>query len=185
VRNLLKKIITILIIILLVSIICTLFNYIICLPVIFLIGLTIILIIYSTSKKYLIDIFQNEEVSNFRQKTINILCEQSYKIKEKKEKIYVESGSLTATSLYFKQKDNNIEFYRTNTATPTAWILFVIGIFTALIVSIIIGILSETNSKNFAEKTILPLLKNKRCSNCGRSNPYDGRICSYCGKNLL
>ena len=183
-ENLIKITLSVIILTLVISILLFFSGFLICLPIFLLLAFAILIIAYSVYKKYLIGVFPNETVDSFRQKAIQKFQEQGYKVNEKGEKLYVEKGTFTATGLYFKQNDQQVDMYRTNTATPIAWVVFIIGAIFFVIGAIIVGFISESNSKSFAEETILPLLKNKRCSNCGRSIPSDYVVCAYCGKKL-
>ena len=145
--------------------------------------------IYFTSKKHLLDTFPNEEVSAFRNKAVNMFQNEGYKVREKGEKVIIEKGSLTSAGLYFKQNGLQVDVYRFSTATALAWILIAFGIVLMGIVTLIIAVISESNSVNFAEDTLRPLLKghgdsNRRCPNCGRIIPFDSIICPYCGKKF-
>lgn len=155
-------------------------GFLIILPMFLLVVFVILIIFYSVYKRYLIGEFLNEELNSFRQNAIKIFNQQGYKVDDKGEKLYVEKRTFTATGLYFKQNGNQVDVYRTNTATPVAWIVFIIAAFFFLIGAIIVGFISESNSKSFAEEEILPLLKSKVCLKCSRLAPKDASICPYC-----
>jgi hypothetical protein len=183
-ESLIKIILSVSIITLILSILLFFTGFLICLPIFLLLAFSILIIAYSVYKKYILCVFPNEELKSFRQNAINKIQEQGYKINDKGEKLYVEKGTFTATGLYFKQNGNQVDVYRTNTATTVAWIAFILGAIFFLIGAIIVGFISESNSKSFAEETIRPLLNNIRCSNCGRLIPKDSRICPYCAKKF-
>ena len=155
---------------------------IICIPLFLLLVLVIILLYISSNKRYLIGEFQNTEIHSFQENVIQTLKEQGYHLKIKNEKIYIEKGILTATRLIFQQDNQQVNVYRTNAATITAWILFILGVLLFILGAIVVGYISENNSKKFAEEEIIPLLNNKRCDNCGKRIPSDSKICPYCAK---
>jgi hypothetical protein len=161
----------------------------ICLVVLVIFIIAFIFIIIILSKKYLLDSFPNKDASSLRQDAIRKFNNEGFRIKNKGKKLYVEKGTLTATTLYFEQKGNQVDIYRANTATPAAWILIIVGALFFIVLALIIGIISDNNSKDFAEKTILPLLKGSHygdriCPNCARPIPFDAKICPYCAKKF-
>ena len=184
-ENLIKITLSVVIITVILSIFLFFTGFLICLPIFLLLAFAILIIAYSVYKKYLLCVFPNEELNSFRQNAIKTFQEQGFIVIDKGEKLYVEKGTFTATGLYFKQNGNQVDVYRTNTATTLAWIAFIIGAIFFVIGAIIVGYISESNSKSFAEETIVPLLKNIRCSNCGRLIPKDARICPYCENKLI
>lgn len=164
--------------------------WILCLPIIIVLIIAVILIFYIVSKKYLLGTFPNKEVNSFRNEAIQKFTQQEFKIDDKGDKLHLENGTLTATNLFFSQNGNQVDVYRQNSATAIAWILIIIGAFFFLIAALIIGIISDSNSKNFAENTILPLLEERSyhehrfCPTCKHEIPFDANVCPYCGRKF-
>lgn len=164
--------------------------WILCLPIIIVLVIGVILIYYISSKKYLLASFPNKEVNSFRNESIQKFAEQGFKIDDKGDKLHLENGTMTAADLIFAQNGNQVEIYRQNSATVVAWILIIVGAIFFLILALIIGIISDSNSKNFAENTILPLLQERLyheqrlCPSCMHEIPFDANICPYCGRKF-
>jgi len=161
----------------------------VCLTPIVIMTIAIILIIIIASKKHLMTVVPNREINSFRMEALQKFRNKDFKIKEKGDKIYIEKGTFTATNIFLIQKNDKIEIYRQNSATTITWILVVVGAFFFLILALVVGIISDSNSKNFAENEILPLLTGKHfsdriCPRCKKDIPFDAEICPYCGNRL-
>jgi len=149
-----------------------------------------IVIVILLVKKYELIVIPNENVENFKNTSKKIFTKQEYKVEERKKYLYVESSSFTATKLFFKQDGANIIVHRASSSTPTADIIMVAGVLiSGLIVPLIISIIIEIKSKNFAKEEIHNLLKDykkwiKYCPWCNKEIPHDGLICPYCGKKV-
>lgn len=115
-------------------------------------------LVYISCKKYLLDVFPNENVDTFRQRLISLFLKKGWKVEEKKERIHIESGSFTAVDLHFKQNEQNVEVYSVSSATTLAWVLIAIGIFFFAIITFIVAFVADNNSRSFAKNTIRRLL---------------------------
>jgi len=119
--------------------------------------LILVLLIYYTSKKYILGSIPNISIDVAKQKLTNLFLEQRWNVKEKKEHLHVESGSFTAVDLHFKQKEQDVEVYYVSSATALTWVLVVIGLLFIGILTLIVGIIADHNSKKLAKTEILPL----------------------------
>jgi hypothetical protein len=115
-------------------------------------------LIYVSCKKYFLEVFPNEDVNSFRQKLTQLFLNKKWNVEEKKGRIHVESGSFTAVDLHFKQNGQNVEIYYVSSATGFAWVLIILGIFLLTILTIIVALVADSNSRSFAKNIIHPIL---------------------------
>lgn len=154
--------------------------------VVFLISVVVLVIL--VSKKYKLATFPNRNLTYFQQNALGLLGNKGYKVVDKKKGFHIEKGPFTAAGIIFEQNGSDVVVYRYSSSTNITLILEIIGFIILGILTIIVGIISEYNSINFAKKEIKPLLEGKKsgsiCVSCGKPIPKDGRVCPYCGTML-
>lgn len=160
-----------------------------CFIILILFFVLLILIVYILVKKYFLLEIQDQNVNEFKEKTIRIFTDKGYKVRYgKKGKIIIEKNSFTATGLIFEQKQSDLIVYRHSSSTNTADIIMVVGfLISGFLIPSIIALIIEFKSKNFATNEVLPILKeykkyDRKCIYCNRNIPVDAVVCPYCGK---
>jgi len=121
--------------------------------------LPFIIIAYLVSKKRLLASFYTIAPERLKSTLVDLLKERGYKFVEKENRFHVEKGSFTAIDLFIEEDIDGVNLWYRSSGTALAWILIFIGIFFFGILALIIGIISEINSRDFAEKELLTALK--------------------------
>ena len=104
--------------------------------------------------------------------------------------MYVQSGTFTATKLFFKQDGSDVIVYRASSSTPIADIVMLAGVLVSgIIVPLILSIIIEVKSRSFAKEEVYTYLKDykkwiKYCPWCNRDIPNNSKLCPYCGKKV-
>ncbi len=158
------------------------------------ITVTIVLIILAAvmigrRQKFLCSI-PSRELYSFKHEAINKLRNQGYLLKEKQDdKVFVQKNNFSATTLVFKQNGSNVDVMFIHSNSTVMLVAIVVCIFTIWILGIVLAIIADSNSKDFRNNELIPLLRghatgNIRCPNCGRLMPQDANICPYCGKQM-
>jgi len=115
-----------------------------------------VIAILHISKKLLI-IYQNMDVDVVKRKVIEKLKETDYSLKEKNNKIHVESGHFKAINLHFKKINNDVKVFWEISQSVTGGVLLIVAMFT-FGVSLILSQLADLKSKKLREE-IYQLLK--------------------------
>ena len=133
------------------------FEY-LCIIGVFIFIFVLAFLVYISCKKYFLEVFPNQNIDSFKQRLIQLFYEKGWNVEVKKGRVHVESGSFTAVDLHFKQNGPNVEIYYVSSATILTWALMIIGIFVLTIMTIIVALVADSNSRNFANDIIRPLL---------------------------
>ena len=120
--------------------------------------LFLIFMFYISCKKYILEIFPNENVNSFKQNLIQLLINIRWDVEVKKEHLHIEFSYFSAVNLYFIQNGQNVEVYYILSATLIDWILMILGIFTFSIMTIITALFSVNKSNSFTKNMVYPLL---------------------------
>lgn len=116
-------------------------------------------IAYISYKKHLLCTFQNEKIDYFRSKILQLLLDEGYSVEEKKGMLHIQKNYFTCVDLHFKQNAAQLEVYWVSSTTTLAWALIILGWITIGILTIIVALLSDFFSRDFAKDTIYQLLK--------------------------
>lgn len=128
--------------------------------------IAIFIAIYLVIKKELLIVFSGKKKEIIKEEIINLLREQGYRARGKGERIRVEKGFITSANLHLEQDGNDVNVFGECSLGFWGWmLLFVLFFWWSFgIATIILAAIFDYNSKNFATKTILPLLKESKLS---------------------
>jgi len=161
-----------------------------CLPIILVIAvfwlIILILIIIERRPKPLC-VITNKDMASYKQDTITKLTSQGYLIKEKKkERIFVQKDTFSATTLVFKQNKSNVDVLYIHSNSTAMLIAFIVSFIFIWILAVVLAVIADSKSKDFRENELIPLLIGQNitgriCPTCGRPIPFDANLCPYCG----
>jgi hypothetical protein len=102
-----------------------------------------------------------------------------------------QMNKFSATTLVLKQNGPNVDVSYIHSNSSEFLIVFIILFIIIWIVAIILAVIADSNSKNFRNNELIPLLQGygstvgRMCTGCGRTIPTDARLCPYCAKQLF
>lgn len=151
--------------------------------IVFIVGIILIIVI-GMRPKFLCTI-PNRDLLSYKHELLNRLNARGYKIKERKNgNIFVQKNTFSATTLVFKQNGQNVDILFIHSNSNAILIVFILSFITFWIVAIILAIIADSNSKDFRNNELKPILTGyefgRTCPNCGRSIPMDAHLCPYC-----
>ena len=134
------------------------------LPILIILGIVFIIALYIFEKKELLISFPGKNKEPLKENIVDLMRKKGLKARKIGTGICVEKYSiltLTSANLYLKQDGKQVKVYGGCNVSIFGWILLFALFFwwSFGIATIIVAIILDFNSKNFAQKTLLPILK--------------------------
>jgi len=156
--------------------------------IIVIVTVLILILIVGRRPKFLCNI-PNRNLYPYKHDIMNRLRSRNYETAEKPNgNIFIKKDFFTETTLVFKQNGPNIEVSFIHSNSNAFLAVFIVLFLFIWIIAIVLAIIADSNSKEFRNNELKPLLigygTDIKCPNCSRDIPMDGNICPYCGVKL-